>query len=247
MIKYAVRFSLALVAAVLSVGIYFGCTEDETSLFFDLTGRWSGWGRDSEGGGHVELQIVQDTTGNVSGFVYTFDEKADTVPFFGTLNEGHFTGVGYSVCRPTIDLDVKNDGMKLEGTAQDLDSASCNTNQIELLFYKVEPASVDISGSWSGTHVGSEGTGSFLMVISQSGASVTGNIYETGDTTAVHGRVLGNVFEGTVDNQSCPAFFYMEVNGNSMSGPFMNTGNSIECTDRGTVTANRVTGKQIRK
>lgn len=244
--KYLLRSGFFGLLVFSITAVYLSCT-DETAMSFDLTGSWSGWGQSNGGGGHVELLVNQDTTGNVTGFVYTFDEKMDTVPFVGTLRDRHFTGTGYSACRPTISLDVMNDGMKMTGTAQDLDSATCNTETVALLFYKVVPATIDITGSWNGTHVGTDGTGSFLMVISQSGAAVTGNIYDTNDTTAVYGRVLGNVFEGIVDDQMCPVLFYMEVDGNKMSGPFMNTGNSFECTDRGTVTANRVTVKQNSK
>lgn len=241
------RFFLAVFTVVLATGIYFGCTDDEGSLFFDLTGRWAGWGASADGGGRAELDIVQDTTGFVTGTVYTLDEKMDTMPFAGTVTDGHFTGMGYSVCSPHLEFDVRNDGMLLIGTAVDKDTATCNTDPVDLLFYKVVEATVDISGSWNGTHVGTDGSGSFLMVVNQIGGNVTGNIYDVGDTTSLHGRVLGNVFEGILDDQVCPVIFYVEVDGNNMSGRFISTGSDVECTDRGTVTAIRVTGKQIRK
>ncbi len=241
--KYLFRSFLAVFTAVLATGIYFGCTDDEANQFFDLTGRWAGWGASVDGGGRIELDIVQDTTGFVTGTVFTLDEKMDTLPFTGSVTDGHFSGTGYGECSPHIELDVKKDGMLLVGTAVDKDSATCNTDPVDLLFYKVVEATVDISGSWNGTHVGTDTTGNFLMVVNQIGGNVTGNIYDVGDTTALHGRVLGNVFEGILEDQVCPVIFYMEVDGNSMNGRFISIGSDVECTDRGTVTANRITGK----
>lgn len=189
--KYIFRFALAVFTAVISTSIYFGCTDDETNLFFDLTGRWTGWGQDAEGGGRIELQINQDTTGNITGFGYTFDEKMDTMAFIRTVSNGQVTVTGYtSQCRPTIDLEVTSDGVKMTGTARDIDSADCNMDPINLLSHKVQEATVDITGSWNGTHTGTDGTGSFLMTVTQSGSIVTGHLYDVGDTSTVTGRVL---------------------------------------------------------
>ncbi len=241
--KYIVRFLLAAVTAVLSVGVYFGCTDDEANMFFDLTGRWTGWGRSNDGGGRLELELIQDTTGYVTGFGYTYDEKTDTMAFSGTVSDGHMTLVGYNMqCRPTINLNVSSDGLKMVGTAQDLDSASCNIDPIELLFYKVQEPTVDITGSWNGTHAGPEGSGNFLMIVTQTGSNVTGNIYDTGDTTTISGRVLGNVFEGYLGFIECPVMLLLEVNGNNMNGLYV----SNACADHGTVNASRVTGKRAK-
>lgn len=236
--KYVLHLSL-IVLFIISVSFVYLSCEDQTLGTFDLTGRWTGWGRASDGGGHVELDVVQDTTtGNVSGFVYVSGEKVDTLPFFGTVSEGHFTGIGYSECRPTIDLDVKNDGTKLEGSARDIDSASCNTASVELLFYKVMPAAVDVSGNWTGTHSGTDGSGNFTMSLTQDGGNVTGTIFENSDQTPISGRIIGNVFEATLADQDCSIMILMEANNNKMSGKYES------CGDRGTVTTTRASGKR---
>lgn len=247
--KYLSRFSLAVLTAVLATGIYFGCTKDDENLSFDLTGRWSGWGASAGGTGHAELQINQDTTGRVSGFIYMFDEKMDTVPFAGTLSDDHFTGTAYDVCRPTIKMKIENDGVKLVGTARDLDSASCNTNLVYLLFYKVIPATENVSGSWTGTHSSTDTveSGSFTMSLSQTGNDVTGTLTDDNGSTAVTGRVLGNVFEGVIHDEICDILVYMEISRNSANGLYTGGNRNEECKDRGTVTISRAVGKQIRK
>lgn len=250
MIKYAVRFSLALVAAVLSVGIYFGCTEDETSLFFDLTGRWSGVVYNEDGNSHVELDLTQDTTGYVTGFVYTYDEKSDTVPISGIISEGKFAGTFNGNCVADFEMDLKNDSLKLTGTAVDRPGVDCG-GQVSILLFKVIDATENITGTWSGTRKSTVSTDeeSFTLNFAQTGNVVSGLVFSVGDTTTLNGRMLGNVFEGMVGDQSCDIYVYVEITGNSGKGVYVGGGGEsiMGCTDRGTLTISRSTGKQIRK
>jgi hypothetical protein len=240
----------AVCTALLVTGIYFGCTKDDEKLFFDLTGRWSGVVyRDSIPPSHVELDLVQDTTGNVTGFVYTYDEKSDTVPILGTISDDQFTGIFNGHCVADLELKVSNDGFKLVGTAVDRPATDCG-GSVKVLLFKVLAATEDISGNWNGTRKSSviNDEETFALNFAQTGNNVTGVVISPGDTTSLNGRMIGSVFEGMVGDQSCEIFVYIEISGSSGKGVYVGGGEEdMACSDHGTVTVSRPASKRIRK
>jgi hypothetical protein len=244
--KYLYRINLAVLFSFLTIAVYFGCTDDETAAFFDLTGSWSGMAVPPNGAAFIDLDIVQDTAGNVTGTLYILSSDPDTATITGTVSNDHFTGFASDIeCPADIDLDIENDGTTLVGHAVGQVSANCAADFVYLTLYKDVPATVNVTGSWNGTHTSTQDTGSFTMELNQIGETVSGELYDE-DTTAIIGRVFGNVFEGTIGFSECPTLILMEVSSNSMNGTYANTGDG-DCFDRGTVTANRSTGKVVKK
>ncbi|KAB2881193.1 hypothetical protein F9K33_01610 [bacterium] len=244
--KYLVRTAIIVLFSISVSAVYLSCSDDETAMFFDLTGNWSGMAVPPNGAALIDLSIVQDTTGYVTGTLYIRGQEPDTATISGTVSNGRFTGTASNIeCPVNVDLEIENDGTALVGNASGEGSDTCSAEFVYLTLYKDLPPSVNVTGTWSGTHSSTEGSGSFTMVITQSGETVSGTIYDE-DTTAINGRVFGNAFAATISGSDCPILILMEVSNNTMNGAYANTGEGPgECLDKGTVAASRLTGKRF--
>jgi hypothetical protein len=200
--------SLSLFVAALAAA---GCpAEDTPGTPVDVSGTWTGMSTDTAGGTtHALTFVVEQSGANVTG---TGSVDANTVAITGKVSGSRWTGT-LSLGSNAVSYDFSVSGDMATGTGKD----SAGKTATVVLTRTTPPsvtgagggsgtsggagtaATVDVTGTWSGTITKTTGsTHTMTVTVQQTGTTVTG----TGkiDTTSigVAGTVSANTWSGTL-------------------------------------------------
>jgi hypothetical protein len=223
--------------------IFYACLNNANDQF-NLTGTWMSFVYNSAGknqGAFIsETSVIQTDSSHVT-MKFSPDGK-DSLTISGAVENSQMTGTfpGDSGCGAMpFSFTIDNSGNKMSGTISPV--GSCEGAFVNA-FKEIAP-SVNVSGNWSLTASGSDGTHNGTMTLSQTASTVTGMII-SGDSNTVSGFVFGDVFLATltgIGTNHCNHVFFGTASGNSITGEYSFVSSKGQssgggCTDYGIFT-----------
>ncbi len=232
--------SLFFVAALI---VIYACQTDDGQPT-NLTGTWESFISASDGSFIVDFFLDQTDSVNVTGTFTNKSKIGDTGSLTGQVNGSLFTGTLFtSDCNMPFSFTIDTGQNTMSGSVSAVDS-NCDGAPVVKMYREISPA-VNITGSWTGSGSGTDGSFTFTAAFNQSGSSVTGLLISSDsgqvDSNSISGSVFGDVLIATITDaggSACRHVFAGAVSNNVISGQFgfVNDNQGNGCDDNGTLT-----------